>query len=171
MSIGKKNLIDQDVVIKFLERYLEVAYDNPKILEYDTNNLYENLARIYNNYEKNQFILRDSVLFPHFEYIDMETINQKYNEVYRTLIDLLLPIHTAMSNDIKSKLNELIIPLIKDIENKETEINYYELNFYFKSAMNDLVSSNKNINRLILEDAEKKKLFMKIIMLNQIMIQ
>lgn len=111
------------------------------------------------------------MLFPHFEYIDMETINQKYNEVYRTLIDLLLPIHTAMSNDIKSKLNELIIPLIKDIENKETEINYYELNFYFKSAMNDLVSSNKNINRLILEDAEKKKLFMKIIMLNQIMIQ
>lgn len=52
VSIGKKNLIDQDVVIKFLERYLEVAYDNPKILEYDTNNLYENLARIYNNYEK-----------------------------------------------------------------------------------------------------------------------
>ncbi|QWH54351.1 SIR2 family protein [Bacillus mycoides] len=158
VSIANKDLINQDVVIKFLERYLEVAYNNPGILEYDTNNLYENLARIYNKYDKNEFLLRDSVLFPHFEYIDMETINQKYNEVYRTLIDLLLPIHTAMSNDRKSKLNKLIISLINDIENKETEINYYELNFYFKSALNGLVSSNKNINRLILEDTKKKKI-------------
>ncbi len=100
---------------------------NNEALEYNTNNLYENLARIY---DKNEFLLRDSVLFAHSEYVDMETINQKYNEVYRILIELLLPIHTAMSNDRKSQLNKLIISLIKDIENKATEINYYELNFY-----------------------------------------
>ncbi|KXY81174.1 MULTISPECIES: hypothetical protein [Bacillus] len=100
---------------------------NNEALEYNTNNLYENLARIY---DKNEFLLRDSVLFAHSEYVDMEAINQKYNEVYRILIELLLPIHTAMSNDRKSQLNKLIISLIKDIENKATEINYYELNFY-----------------------------------------
>ncbi|MEK4612951.1 MULTISPECIES: hypothetical protein [Bacillus] len=103
----------------------------------------------------------------------METINQKYNEVYRILIELLLPIHTAMSNDRKSQLNKLIISLIKDIENKATEINYYELNFYFKSALNGLVSSNKNINHLIflLEDTKKKKLFYEIVILDHILIQ
>lgn len=155
VSIANKKLIYQKTVKEYLENYLNAFLQNNRVIEFDSNGLYRNLTNIYSNYDENPI---DKVILS--SYMDM--IKKSYYDkndnvpLYSILGELIVPIISTLSGEFCKLVTDIIQELVDEIKTTEKPLSYNEIYFYYTVLINDVITTEKSINRKIVEDIVSK---------------
>ncbi|MDM5431106.1 SIR2 family protein [Bacillus mycoides] len=150
VSGANRELISQEIVVKYLVTYLKIYQQNNRIWELDTDRLYTNLTRIYTN--SNEYLIDTSVISIYLELINSKFKEKDYVSLYKLLSEIILPIIKGITDTQQNKVLDIVQNLINEIEHKKDDLQHTEISFYYSVLIKGICSSNEKINIKILED-------------------
>ncbi|MEH7753148.1 SIR2 family protein, partial [Bacillus toyonensis] len=154
VSGASKEILTQEIVVRYLVAYLKMYRKNQRIREFDTAGLYKNLTLIYIN--DNDSLIAPSVMSDYLELIDRRFKEKDFIFLYELMNGIILPIIKGVTETQQDAVLDIVRELINEIEHKEERLKHYEISFYFSVLRQDISFSNEEINRKILEDTVSK---------------
>lgn len=154
VSGAKRELISQEIIVKYLVTYLKIYQQNSRILEFDYARLYKNLTRIYTN--GNEYLIDTSVISTYLELINSKFKEKDYVYLYELLSNIILPIIKGITDTQQNNILDIVRSLINKIEHKKDDLQQNEISFYYSVLIQGICSSNEKINVKILEDTVLK---------------
>lgn len=154
VSAANREVISQETVLKYLEKYLKVYQQNRRIIEFDNSGLYRNLTKMYKSYS--EYPIEVTIISGYLGLVKQYYEEKDYNSLYEVLGELVLPIIESLNDKHKNSILNVVRELIEEMENKEDPLNFNDIIFYYKSSIIGIITANKDINKKIVEDTVSK---------------
>jgi SIR2-like domain len=153
VSTANKKIVEKEAITQLLIEYLKLYVRENRIIEFDTVGLYNNLINIL----KNEFecTLEHDLISEIIYNIDMKIKkgNKKVN--YSVFNSIIIPIYPLLPDAQKEAIQSITKIAVESLKDNK-ELSESEIRLYFYALLNDIICSDKVINKIFLETIVNK---------------
>lgn len=154
VSLANKKILEQQVVLEYLEKCLRTYLKSDGKIEDNSYILYISLTRIYK--ESKQYTIATDIL-SNILSLAIKTYQEcKYDDLYEISLKVIVPIIDDFNKEDKQLIVNIFKNMTKIIASNENSMRSTEVYFYYEVVINDIITVNKKVNRKLLESVAKK---------------
>lgn len=154
VSLANKKILEQQVVLEYLEKYLRTYLKSDRKIEDNPYILYIRLTRIYK--ESKQYTIATDILSNILSLAIKMYQECKYDDLYEISLKVIVPIIDDFNKEDKQLIVNIFKNMTKIIASNENYMRSTEVYFYYEVVINDIITVNKKVNRKLLESVAKK---------------